>query len=62
MNLYLFVLIAMPISGVTIAVPATQTIGYYATIAECHTERNRIEKTINRSFVRLDCVPVKVSE
>ena len=61
MSLYLFALIAISV-GDTTAMPGSQTIGYYATIAECHTDRNKIEKTINRSFVKLDCIPVKVSE
>lgn len=60
MNLVLFALIAISVSDPTVAVPGHQTIGYYATIAECHTDRNRIYPTINKSYVRLDCVPVKV--
>lgn len=62
MKLYLFALVAFSTGDGTVAVPGYQTIGYYATVAECHTDRNKIEKTINRSFVKLDCVPVKVSE
>lgn len=61
MNLILFVLIAIPLHDATVAVPGHQTIRYFETIAECHTERNRIEPTINKSFIRLDCVPVKIT-
>ena len=40
--------------------PNMQTISYHATIAECHIERNRIEPAANKSYVKLDCIPVKV--
>lgn len=62
MNIILFVLVAIPISDSSVAVPDQQTIRYFSTIAECHTERNRIEPTIDKSFVKLDCIPVKVNE
>jgi len=42
--------------------PGTQTIGYYATIADCQTDLNRILPQINRSYVKLDCIPLKVKE
>lgn len=53
--IYLYVLVAISLSDR----PATQTLSYHATIAECHTERNRVEKTINKTYIRLDCIPVK---
>lgn len=62
MNIVLFALVAISIGDSSVGVPGQQTIGYYATIAECHTDRNRIYPSINKSFVKLDCVPVKVSE
>jgi hypothetical protein len=40
--------------------PNTQTISYHATIAECHVARNRLEPTANKSYVKLDCIPIKV--
>jgi hypothetical protein len=62
MKLFLFALVAIPVSDPTVGIQGSQTIGYYATIAECHTDRNRIEPTINKSYIKLDCIPVKVSE
>jgi len=61
MKLFLFVLLAVPVNDSMVAVPGTQTIGYYATIEECHKDRNRIYPTINKSYVKLDCVPVKIN-
>jgi hypothetical protein len=58
MNLFIFALVAIAVADN----PGNQTIGYYATIAECHKDRNRIEPTINKSYVKLDCIPVKVSQ
>lgn len=62
MKIVIFALVAISIGDTSVGDPGNQTIGYYVTIAECHNDRNRIEPTINKSFVKLDCVPVKVSE
>lgn len=62
MKLYLFALVAFPVSDAQVAIPNIQTVGYYATIAECHTERNKIEKTINKSYAQLKCIPIKFEE
>jgi hypothetical protein len=65
MKLIIFALVAISIGDAcdpSVQESNIQTIGYYSTIAECHTERNRIEPTINKSFVKLDCVPIKISE
>jgi hypothetical protein len=43
-----------------VAVPNTQTIGYYATMAECHTERNRIEPSIDKNYVKLECKAIEI--
>lgn len=63
MDLVIFVLVATAINtdGVGGA-PATQTIRYYATAAECQTDLLRVEKTRDGSYVRLDCRPLKVKE
>jgi hypothetical protein len=39
-----------------------QTIGYYATAADCQTDLNRVLPQINRNYVKLDCIPLKVEE
>jgi hypothetical protein len=53
----LFVLVAIAKTDRMEYNPAQQTIGYYATAAECQTDKNRIE--YNRDYVYLDCVPIK---
>jgi hypothetical protein len=60
MKLFLFVLLAIPVSDSMVAVPGTQTIGYYATMAECHTERNRIEPSIDKNYVKLECKAIEI--
>ena len=60
MKLFLFVQLAVPVSDTTVAVPGTQTIGYYATIEECHKDRNRIESTINKNYVKLRCDAIEI--
>jgi hypothetical protein len=57
--IYLFVLIATatlePASG---RIPI-QTIGYYATASECQLALLNSEKTMDRTYVRLDCLPIR---
>ena len=62
--LELFALVAFAISDSQVPFPASQTLGYYATIADCQRDKNFIEDKngYNRSYVWLDCVPIKVSE
>jgi hypothetical protein len=55
--IYLYVLLAVAITDR----PANQTIGYYATMKECIEQRNALEPKIDRSYVKLECVPVKVN-
>lgn len=57
----LFALVAYAAADSSVGGPAaSQTIGYYATAAECQTELNRIAKAADSSYVRkLDCVPLK---
>lgn len=57
-KIYLFALVAIGLGDQ----PGTQTIGYYATAAECQTDLNRILPQTNRSYVKLDCIPIKVEE
>jgi hypothetical protein len=55
-KIFLFALVAIGLGDQ----PGTQTIGYYATIADCQTELNRILPQTNRSYVKLDCIPLEV--
>jgi hypothetical protein len=58
---YLFVLVATatmdPASGRT----SWQTVGYYETAAQCQTALIKAEKSVDRSYVRLDCRPIKAT-
>ena len=59
----LFALVATAVSTPEVGSPAgSQTIGYYATAAECQTDLLRLLKTADRSRVRLDCQPLRISE
>jgi hypothetical protein len=60
MKLFLFVLLAVPVNDSMVAVPNTQTIRYFETMAECHTERNRIEPSIDKSYVKLKCEAIEI--
>ena len=55
--LYLYALVAIALTDN----PGSMTIGYYATIKECQVDRNKIEPTINKSYTKLDCIPLKVN-
>ena len=57
--IYLYVLLAIPVADSMVAIPATQTVGYYATMGECHKDRNRIEPSVNKTYVKLLCRPIK---
>lgn len=58
--IYLYVLVAIALPTAEVAKSADQTITYHATMKECIEERNRVEQTINKSYVRLECKPIKV--
>lgn len=55
--IYLYVLLAIAVTDQ----PAKQTIRYHATIQECNEHRNALEPKIDKTYVRLECVPVKVN-
>ena len=61
MPVILFALVAYAAADSSVGgPPASQTVGYYATAAECQTDLNRIAKTADPSHVRrLDCVPIR---
>lgn len=58
MQIYIFALIAIALSDNG----NTQTIRYFSDVVECKQMMEKIEPTINKDFVRLDCVPVKVKD
>lgn len=55
--IYLYVLLAVAITDR----PANQTIAYYATMKECIEQRNALEPKVDKNYVKLECVPVKVN-
>ena len=54
---YLFVLVATATldSGRT----SWQTVGYYETASQCQTALIEAEKQVDRSYVKLDCRPIR---
>jgi hypothetical protein len=56
---YVFVLVATVAldSGRT----SWQTVGYYETAAQCQTALLEAEKKVDRTYVRLDCQPIKAT-
>jgi len=59
----IFVLVAMAVNTAEVGGPAGfQTIGYYATAAECQIDLLRLLDTANQSLVRLDCLPLRITE
>lgn len=40
----------------------TQTVGYYATAAECQMDLIRLSKTAERSKTKLECRPLRIIE
>jgi len=58
-----FVLLATAVNTAEVGGPdGSQTLGYYATAAECQTDLLRLLKTADRSRVRLNCQPLRISE
>jgi hypothetical protein len=56
---YLFVLVATAVATTKADPPGSQTIGYYATAAECQMDLIRLSKTADQSRVKLDCQPIR---
>lgn len=40
----------------------TQTVRYHATAAECQTDLVRLYNTVDKSKVRLDCKPLRITK
>jgi hypothetical protein len=58
-----FALLAISISPADKDVlDGTQTVGYYATAAECQKDLIRLYNTADKSKLRLDCKPLRISE
>jgi hypothetical protein len=56
----IFALVATALSG-PMGSHGTQTIGYYSIVSDCQKDLLKIEPTTNKSYVKLDCVPIKVT-
>lgn len=56
---YLFVLVATATAAPASGRISWQTLGYYATAAECQTALIAAEKTVDKSYVKLDCMPIR---
>jgi hypothetical protein len=54
-TIYLYVLVAIALTDNPTMVP----LKYFDTISGCQVEKNKIDPTINKSYVTLRCIPVK---
>ena len=59
---YLFVLVATAIMEPASGRISWQTVGYYETAAQCQTALIAAEREIDPNYVKLDCIPIKVTE
>ena len=53
--IFIYVLVAIALSDQ----PNTQTIRYFDSVSECNEYRNKIESQVDKTYVKLDCVPIK---
>jgi len=60
--IYLFVLIATATVGPASGLHPTQTVGYYATAAECQHALLDAEKKMNKTYIQLACRPIRGTE
>jgi hypothetical protein len=56
---YVFVLVAT--ATLDSGRQSWQTVGYYETAAQCQTALIEADKSVDRSYVRLDCRPIKAT-
>jgi hypothetical protein len=54
--IFIYVLVAIALSHQ----PNIQTIRYFDTVGECMEYKNKIEHTIDKSYIRLDCLTKRV--
>lgn len=59
---YLFVLIATATMAPASGRVSFQTVGYHATAAECQHALLDAEKKIDRTYVKLECQPIRAVE
>ena len=58
---YMFVLVATATMEPASGRISWQTIGYYETAAQCQTAMIAAEREIDRTYVRLNCKPIKAT-
>jgi len=56
---YMFVLVATAIMEPASGRVSFQTVGYYATAAECQHAKIKAEDQVDRTYVTLECRPIK---
>jgi hypothetical protein len=54
--IFVYVLVAIALSDQ----PSIQTIRYFDTVGKCMEYKNKIEHTIDKSYIKLDCLPERV--
>lgn len=57
--IYLFVLIATATMEPASGRVSFQTVGYHATAAECQHALIKAESTVNATYVKLECQPIR---
>lgn len=60
--IYLFVLLATATMDPASGRVAVQTLGYYATAAECQLALMAADKRVDGNYVRLRCLPIPGTE
>lgn len=60
--IYLFVLVATATMEPASGRVSFQTVGYYATAAECQHALIAAEKKVDGNYVRLECRPIRGTE
>lgn len=60
--IYLFVLIATATMEPASGRVSFQTVGYYATAAECQHALIDAEKKVDKNYVKLECRPIRGTE
>ena len=58
---FMFVLVATAVMEPGSGRIGWQTLGYYATAAECQTALIAAELKIDRNYVKLDCRPIRAT-
>lgn len=56
-SVILFALVAIALTDN----PSMMTLRYFETVGDCQVEKNKIEPTVDKSYVILDCIPLKAT-